>query len=485
MRLNIFSGKEKTYQAWYGVPENLLQSNRTFNPAGTEKVGAPYDNQTDNYNQTHYQLFFNHALNSHWWFNTALFLSRGKGYYEEYKADQSLANYGLPNIFTVTSTDLIRQRWLDNRFYGQIASLQYKKERNELTLGGGWSTYDGEHYGNIIWMKTGTVSPNYRYYNYPAIKTDANAYAKWQFTFAENWRGFADFQFRHIRHSMIGFEGNQNLVVNRSFDFLNPKVGITYHRNGVQAYISYALGNKEPNRDDFQASPISQPKQETLHDIELGIESKNANWHWGATIYQMYYINQLVLTGQINDVGAYTRKNIPKSFRRGIELEGGASINNWLALSGNLTISENKIQSFTEYIDNYDNGGQDAVYHQNTDISFSPNFIGGFTATLLPFKQFELSLVSKYVGKEYLDNSQSEQRKLNAFFVEDIKAGYTINIKGIKESRLFLQINNLFDTKYEPNGYTYVYVYNKAITTENGYYPMAGRNLMLGLNLRF
>jgi iron complex outermembrane receptor protein len=489
LRLNIFSGKEKTYQAWYGVPENLLATDRTYNPAGTEKPGTPYDNQTDNYTQTHYQLFFNHALDNHWSFNTALFLTRGEGYYEEYKAFQAYADYGLPNIFSgatvITNTDLIRQRWLDNRFYGQILSLQYKKEKNELTFGGGWTTYDGQHYGNITWMKTGTVAADYHYYQYPAMKTDANIYAKWQYNLGPNWLGFADVQYRHIRHSMIGFEGNPTLVVNRSFDFVNPKVGVTYHRNGWQAFLSYALGNKEPNRDDFQASPVSQPKQETLHDIEAGIEKRTSNWHIGATIYQMYYLNQLVLTGQINDVGSYTRTNVPHSYRKGLELEAGCILNPWANIAGNLTFSQNKIRSFTEYIDNYDTGGQNAVFHRNTDISFSPAIIGGLTLTIKPLKQLEFGFNSKYVGKQYMDNSQNEQRKLNDFFVEDLRAGWTFSIKGFSECRLMAQLNNLFDKKYEPNGYTYSSIYNNTLNTDNGYYPMAGRNFMLGLNIRF
>jgi iron complex outermembrane receptor protein len=490
LRLNIFSGKEKTYQAWYGVPDYLLATDRTYNPAGTEKPGTPYDNQTDNYTQTHYQLFFNHSFNSKWSFNTALFLSRGKGYYEEYKAAQAFSDYGLPNVVvgatTITTTDLVRQRWLDNYFYGQIASLQYKHSKDELTFGGGWTKYDGKHYGNIVWLQTGTLPPpNYHYYNYPATKTDANFYTKWQHHLSTNWLSFVDLQYRHVNHDMNGFEGSPTLHVNRSFDFINPKAGITYNKNGVQAYFSYALGNKEPNRDDFQASPVSQPKQETLHDFELGIEKRTASWHAGATLYYMYYVNQLVLTGQINDVGAYTRTNVPKSYRAGIELEAGAVLNKWINVAGNITFSKNKVRSFTEYIDNYDNGLQNIVYHSNTDISFSPSIISAVTLNILPVKHVEISFASKYVGKQYMDNSQSEARKLNDFFVEDMRAGWTIKGKGIKEWRIIGQVYNLFDRKYEPNGYTYSYISSNMLTTENSYYPMAGRNFMMALNLLF
>lgn len=488
LRLNIFSGKEKTYQAWYGVPEYLLATDRTNNPAGTEKPGTPYENQTDNYTQTHYQLFFNHSFTHRWSFNTAAFLTRGKGYYEEYKAGQSFSNYGLPNVLvggiTVTKTDLVRQRWLDNYFYGQIFSLQYKDGKDEVTFGGGWTKYDGKHFGNIPWIQTGTVSTNYRYYDYPATKTDLNLYTKWQHQLSAHWLSFADLQYRHVTHDMKGFQGNPTLFVNRSFDFFNPKAGITYTNNGWQAFVSYALAHKEPNRDDFQTGVKSQPKPETLHDMELGIEKRNSVFHAGATVYYMYYENQLVLTGQINDVGSYTRINIPHSYRLGIELQAGAVLSNWINVAGNVSMSKNKIASYTEYIDNYDTGNQDAVAHKNTDISFSPAVVAGATINLLPIKNLELSLISKYVGKTYLDNSQRENRKLNAFFVQHIRAGWTFKKVLFSEWNIIGQINNVFNKKYEPNGYTYSYISGGSLSTENGYYPMAGRNFMLGVNIK-
>jgi iron complex outermembrane receptor protein len=488
LRLNIFSGKEKTYQAWYGVPESLLGTDRTNNPAGTEKTGAPYDNQTDNYTQTHYQLFFNHSFNSNWSFNTAGFLTRGKGYYEEYKAAQSYSKYGLPNAVvgstTITKTDLVRQRWLDNYFYGQIISLQYKDAKDELTFGGGWTKYDGKHYGRIPWMQTGTVSKDYHYYQYPATKKDINVYSKWQHQLSAHWFGFADLQYRHVNHDMNGFQGSPSLHVNRSFDFLNPKAGITYTNNGVQAFFSYALGHKEPNRDDFQSGLTTQPKAETMHDIELGIEKKNSNYHFGANVYYMFYYNQLVLTGQINDVGSYTRVNIPHSYRLGIELQGGAILDKWINVSGNLAVSRNKISSFVEYIDNYDTGGQDAVLHKNTDISFAPSVTAGLTVNILPVQNIEFGLISKYVGVQYLDNTQSKYRKLDDFFVQNIRLGWTIKKVLFSEWNIIGQVNNVFNRKYEPNGYTYNYILGNTLTTENGYYPMAGTNYMIGVNIK-
>jgi iron complex outermembrane receptor protein len=487
IRFNIFSGKEKTYQAWYGVPDSLLATDRTYNPAGTEKPGTPYDNQTDNYQQDHYQLFFNQELNNNWSLNTALFMTYGRGYYEEYKAAQNFADYGL-TPFTIgntvlDSTDLIRRRWLNNHFYGQIGSLQYKTNKDELTFGGGWTRYEGNHFGNVIWAQYGLNTPNYQYYFYPAVKTDVNFYTKWQHNFAKYWYSFADVQYRTVSHTMNGFEGNGNLDISRKFNFVNPKAGITYSHNTWQAYFSYALGNKEPNRDDFQASLQEQPKAETLHDFEMGVSKKNSRFNYSADLYYMLYKNQLVLTGIINDVGAYTRINVPNSYRMGIELQGAYIFSKWINAQANFSLSRNKIKSFTEYIDNYDTGGQNAVQHTNTDISFSPDMIGAATINIIPEKNITLSFLSKYVSKQYMDNTQNEARSLAGFFTETFRANYTVKNFVFKEWNFILQINNIFNKLYEPNGYTYSYISNNHLYTDNNYFPMAGTNYMLAVNI--
>jgi len=487
LRFNVFSGKEKTYQAWYGVPDNLLATDPTYNPAGTEKPGTPYDNQTDNYQQDHYQLFFNHLFPHHWSMSTAAFLTYGRGYYEEYKAAQLFSDYGLP-AFTVgatvlDSTDLVRQRWLDNYFYGQIFSLQYKSQANELTFGGGWTDYDGKHYGTVIWAQYG-IDKDYKYYDYPARKTDYDVYLKWQHRLAAGLESFADVQYRHVYHHMDGFEGNPALNITRTFDFFLPKLGLTYSRKGWQASFSYALGQKEPNRDDFQASLVSQPNAETLHDFELGLQKRGARFHAGATVYYMLYKDQLVLTGKINDVGSYTRTNVPDSYRLGLELEGSYIFSKWMNMEGNIAFSRNKITTFTEFIDNYDNGLQNAVVHHNTDISFSPSIIGAATVNFVPAKDLHLALMSKYVGDQYLDNTQDAARKLGAFYTQDIRVTYTIR-KWVKELSLILQVNNVFNRRYEPNGYTYSYISSGALTTQNSYYPMAGTNFMAGVNMKW
>lgn len=488
IRFNFITGKEKTYQAWYGIDSTTLQTNRKFNPAGTEKPGTPYDNQTDNYWQTHYQLFFNQVLSNTLNLNIATFLTRGYGYYEEYKAQQAFGDYGLPNPVmggdTIASTDLVRQRWLDNYYYGQTFSLQYKQHKDEITFGGSWTEYDGKHYGTLIWGETG-IPKDFKYYNYPATKTDVNFYAKWLRAIDDKWNVFGDMQYRHVMHNMEGFEDQPTLFIKRKFDFVNPKAGISYNYNGWNAYLSYAQANKEPNRDDFQASLQQQPGKETLHDFELGIERRKANYSYGITVYDMIYKNQLVLTGKVNDVGSYTRINTPNSYRLGVELQGSYIASKWLNLNANLTLSRNKIKHFTEYLDNYDDGTQVAVEHSNTDISFSPAVIGGYTINILPVKNIELSLPGKYVGSQYLDNTQNSLRKLPAFFTQGIMASYTIPHLLFKEIRLTGQLNNLLNNLCVPNGATYPYIYGGAVVSDNYYYPVAGINYMVSVNVKF
>ncbi|MFT4153814.1 TonB-dependent receptor [Parafilimonas sp.] len=484
LRLNIFSGKEKTYQAWYGVPQDSLKTNRRFNPAGMEKPGTPYSNETDNYTQTHYQLFYDHSFSSKLKFNTAFFLVRGKGYYEEYKAGENLGDYGLSDTVV---TDLVRQRWLDNYFYGQILSLQYKTKADELTIGGSWNVYNGKHYGKITWSEA-KVPEGYTYYNFPATKTDENVYVKWMHSLNDKWNTFADVQYRYVMHNMKGFEDNYDLFIKRKFNFFNPKAGINYNYNGWNAYLSYALAHKEPNRDDFEAGLQQQPAAETLHDFEAAIERKKNKYNFSATFYYMLYKNQLVQTGQINDVGSYTRINVPNSYRAGIELQGGIVINSWLNAGGNITFSRNKIKSFTEYIDEYDADfnytGQQAVKHSNTDISFSPNTIAAATVTFIPLKNMQLNFVSKHVSKQYMDNAQNDNRKLSAYFTEDFRLNYSLYKKSFSQIDFIVAVNNIFNKLYEPNGYTYPYIYDGSLINDNYYYPAAGTNFMAGLNIK-
>ena len=488
LRLNVFSGKEKTYQAWYGIPESKLTTDRTYNAAGMERPGAPYDNETDNYRQTHYQLFYNQALNPAINLNIALFYTRGLGYYEQYKADDDYANYGLPPFTmgndTLYSTDLIRQLWLDNHFFGNTFSLQYKKNSSEWILGGGLSKYIGNHYGKVIWAEAG-VPDNYMWYNLDALKTDANLYLKWQQKLANNLVLFADVQGRSVRYDIDGFRNNPGLIIRNKWFFVNPKAGVSYSKNNWKAYLSYAIANKEPNRDDFEAGATQQPVPEQLQDIELGIEKRGASLSWGATLFYMQYRNQLVLTGQINDVGAYTRVNIPRSFRTGIELTASWRPSSWFDLAANLAYSENKVRNFTAFYDDYDDGGQKTESFEQTDLSFSPRWVGGATLNVHLARNLDLSLINKYVSRQYLDNTSRKSRSLDPFLVQDLRVSYRILPNFMKEILLIGEVNNLLNVEYEPNGYTFSYYFGGSLQTENYYFPMAGTNAMLALNLKF
>ncbi len=490
LRLNIFSGKEKTYQAWDGIPEYLLDSLRTYNSNGTEKPGAPYENETDNYIQTHYQLFYNHKFNDNWKANLAVFFTKGRGYYEEYKASQALADYGLPDYndgnTIYTSTDLVRRLWLDNNFYGTIFSLQYQKKQTQFIFGGGWNGYDGKHYGEVIWATVQAAVPShYHWYDLTAYKKDLSFFSKWTSQWTPHWQSFIDLQYRNVPYTINGFEANPGLMINKNYSFFNPKLGITYTNKGWQAYASAAIAGKEPIRDDFEAGITQQPKAEVVYDVETGVEKKGAGYSFGAGFYYMKYHDQLVLTGKINDVGAYTRTNIPNSYRAGVELQGKATICKMLNLAANISFSENKIKNYTEYLDDYDNGGQQTKFYPKTNISFSPAVVAGGTANLVPLPNSEISFISKYVSRQYLDNTSQRSRSLDPYFLQDIRLSYLVENKLIKSMNIILQLNNVFNKKYEPNGYSFSYIYGGALTTENFYLPMAGFNFMVGVNVKF
>ena len=510
LRLNIISGNEKTYQAWNGIPEaklrgssdeldahyqrnigslyftsadsvNLYQSgNRTYNY-------FTYENQTDNYQQDHGQLFFNHSFNERFSFNTAFFVTHGKGYYEEYKPQQEYISYGLLNPVignvTLQQTDLIRQLWLNNYYYGNISSLQYKYKGTQWILGTGWNRYDGNHYGKIIWAEAG-IPKDYSWYHLDAKKTDFNAYFKLQQKLGAHWEGFADLQYRRVKYDLNGFRDNPGLIINKTYNFINPKLGISYSLGEWFGYLSYALANKEPNRDDFEAGITQQPKPETLHDFEMGLEKRNYNFSWTATLYYMRYRNQLVLTGKVNDVGSYTRTNIPNSYRAGVELQAKLRPLAWFYASASLSLSENKVKDFKEYLDDYDVGGQKLNSYSRSDIALSPSVVGTATLGFMPTKNWELALPAKYVSRQFLDNTGKESRSLNSFYVQNFRTAYTLHQFIFGEIHLILQVNNLFNKKYEPNGYTYSYIYGGQEITENFYYPMATRNFMAGINLK-
>ncbi|MCW5914491.1 MAG: TonB-dependent receptor plug domain-containing protein [Chitinophagaceae bacterium] len=488
LRFNFITGSEITYQAWNGVPEEMLKTNRRYNAAGTDKPGSPYADENDNYVQSHYQLFWNHKMHHNLSWSIAGFLTRGKGYYENYKGSQKYSKYFLPDYYdgsqVVKKTDMIIRAWLDNYFYGSVFSLQYEKGKTRFTFGGAGTFYDGGHYSDIIWAQQG-VPDNYRYYNAPAFKKDFNLYAKWMQSFGNGFTTFLDLQQRMADYEINGYKGHPDIYVHKKYTFLNPKAGISFFKNGYQAYASFSVAAKEPNRDDFEAGASQIPRPERLLDWESGFSVTKKKWMAGVNFYYMDYRDQLVNTGKINDVGAYTRTNADKSFRAGAELQAGIRLLTWLEISGNATLSANKIKSFTEYVDDYDNGGQIQNQYTNTDISFSPNTIASGVVQIRPFRHAEIRLISKYVGSQYLDNTSQADRMLKSYFVQHARVGYTFAGSIFKEAELMCQVNNIFNSMYEPNGYSFNYISGGKLVVENYYFPMAGTNFMLGLNVKF
>lgn len=488
-RLNVFSGKEKTYAAWFGINQTSLDTNRTFNPAGTEKPGLPYENESDNYTQTHYQAFYNHAVSKQLKFNFTGFLTRGKGYFEQYKSGQTLADYNLPDFVqgtdTISQADLVRQLWLDNYFYGGLFSFQYQK--NKTTLDGGLNAfqYKGNHFGKVIWtaLPADYLSNPKEWYRLKATKNEMAGYVKWMQKINSQWSTYVDLQARQVNYVINGFRNNPDIRIDEQYLFVNPKLGINFQRKQWRWYLSYARAAKEPNRDDFEAAASELPRPEILNDIEWGVQQKLKRFNWGVNFYYMRYKDQLVLTGKVNQVYAYTRTNIPESYRLGVELEGGWKPTDFIDMSGNLTLSENKVLRFTEYIDDYDNGNQQTNKYEKADISFSPAVIASGIISLHPIKQVSIDLIGKYVGKQYLDNTSNENRKINDYYTQDVRIGYDKELKNTSVG-CFLQLNNIFSRKYEANGYTFSYIYGGSFTTENYYFPMARFNMMCGVSIR-
>ena len=486
IRANVFSGHEKTYQAWNGVPEWELANNRTYN-------AYTYADQTDNYTQDHYQLLYAHTFSPGLSLSGAFHYTYGRGYYEEYKADQDFADYDLSPVLiggnTISQTDLIRRRWLDNDFYGSTFALNYTPKNGlDFTLGGAYNEYKGRHFGEIIWATYASDSQiRQHYYDNDGFKTDFNVYGKssWQ---RGPWVAYADLQYRAVSHEFVGYDTNlQNIQQAVTFNFFNPKVGLSYQINAQnQLYASIAVANKEPNRNDFvNATPASRPVSERLTDVEAGYRFTRSNFSAALNAYFMKYKNQLILTGAINDVGEYSRSNVPDSYRMGLELDASLKLSEKWAWKASIAWSQNKIKRFTNYIDDYDNGTQIGTEYTHTDIAFSPAFVASAEWDFTPFKHAEIAFIGKYVSRQYLDNTANNARQLNEMLVHNLRFQYNFKLKSTKNIGLTLLVNNVFNKKYEANGYTFSYIYGGNFTTENYYYPQATRNFLISLNLKF
>ncbi len=500
VRLMVLSGTEKTYQAWDGVPSYLLESDRTYNG-----LGAYYDvnghlqyykDQTDNYLQTHYHLNWLQKLDKNWNLSTALHYTRGIGYYEEYEMNQEFSDYGLPDVVigtdTITSTDLVRRRWLDNRFYGFTFGLNFdNKNRLQATIGGALNYYEGNHYGEIIWSQVAfQFDKDYRWYENQGGKSDGNIYGRMNYQVTDKLNLYGDLQYRYITYKIDGIESNlRNVSQDHRYSFFNPKFGafINFDEHS-QAYLSMAVGNREPNRSALvDANPARPyPTSERLYDAEAGYKFQSRVVSVGADLYYMYYHNQLVLTGRINDVGDPVMENVDRSYRTGLEFLLGLRILKNLRWDFNATLSSNKILNFIEYIDNWDAWPEQIVNNLGTtDIAFSPTAVAGSTLSWEPVNGLDISVFSKYVGKQYIDNTSSEDRKLDPYLVNDLLIRYSLKVKALKQLVFSLKINNFTNSEYESNAWVYRYYSEGVYGVYDGYFPQAGINFLAGIDLKF
>ncbi|WP_317130560.1 TonB-dependent receptor [Pedobacter cryotolerans] len=492
LRANVFSGTEKTYQAWNGISEAKLLTDRRHND-------FTYDNQTDNYQQDHYQLFYTRTLGSQLTANAALHYTYGRGYYEEFRENQVLDDYNIPAVniggATITNSDLVRRLWLDNDFYGVTYSLNYTPKSNlNFILGGAYNEYDGKHFDEVIWAQfanyDGSGSIRHRYNDNDAFKTDFNIFGRANYQL-DKFNFFADLQYRSVYYSYFGIDPSGTPAQqNASLNFFNPKAGLTYNFNAKSnVYASVAVGNKEPNRRDFTDSNInSRPLHENLTNFEAGYRTQFSNLSLGVNGYAMLYKNQLINTGELNEVGGQTRQNVPDSYRLGLEFDGRWQISKDFYWAGTATFSTNKIKEFTEFIYDEDPTAINPVVintYQNTNISFSPSVIASSEIGYNVIKNGQIAFVSKYVGKQNLDNTSAGNRTLSSFFVNDIRLSYNTTFAGVKNIGLTFMVNNVFNELYENNGGSYSYLFGGALERGNYYYPQATRNFLLNLSLKF
>lgn len=514
----VFSGKEITYQAWYGTPESRITGDSTAMNAYADRNGLSseerenllnsgrtynyytYKNQVDHYQQDNYQLHFTHTFNDKLILNLAGHYTYGRGYYEQYRKGENLMDYGLNPVMigsdTIEQTDLIRRLWLDNDFIGAVYGVTYKPTTHlDFVWGGSANTYFGGHYGELVWAQYASNSEIYqRYYNNDSRKTEASSYLKAVYK-RDRFDVYTDLQFRHVDYAFIGKElvngFPEDVTQDVQFNFLNPKVGGSFKINTQQMiFMNYGISHREPVRADFvQSTAQNRPTFETLRDLEFGHQVNANRLTFTTNLYYMNYKNQLLLTGAINDVGAYIHTNVAKSHRLGVEVYGAFRFDQKLKLTGGLTLSQNKVAQFNEsvdvYLDTLPYYTQQVISHNNTDMSFSPNVIGNVGIEWMPLENLQISWMTKYVGRQYLDNTGNVQRSIDPYNFSNLQINYSIFDQFCKEIQLGLMVNNAFNQLYENNGYTFSYVYGGQTTTENFYYPQAGRNFMARVLLKF
>jgi iron complex outermembrane receptor protein len=519
LKADVFSGQEETYQAWNGVPEPILENdaaqleqyisdlflgsqdaehwrenlgNRRFNE-------FTYQDQVDNYQQDHYQLHYSYMLQENWTANASLHYTYGRGYFEQFRNDDDLSTYSINPVEnggeTVSSSDLVRRRWLDNHFYGAAFSSEINREDDwKLTVGGGYNEYDGDHFGEVIWARfAGNSELGDRYYNNNGFKTDFNIYGKLNYYLTPQLNTYLDLQYRSVTYRFLGLRidgetGEVNNVEQRDqIPFFNPKAGIVYRFADIhRAFASVSVGGKEPTRRDYvESTSESRPKEERLIDFEAGYQTAFQRFNVGINAYYMLYQDQLINTGEVNDVGNIVRENVPDSYRAGIELQLNTQLTqNWL-WSGNATFSRNKIDEYQRFLDDFDSGGQQVETYENVTIAFSPSVIANSSFTYQT-GDFSAEWNMNYVSEQFLDNTENISRSIDPYLINNLLFTYEYNdlsfIRGITAS---LQINNVLDEKYVANGYTFGWIAEDEEKSFNYYYPQAGRHVMANLQFRF
>lgn len=483
LRAVVFGGNEETYQAWNGIDSATFVTNPTFNSAGAKydenwNTTGFYDNEVDNYSQDHYQLHWNQIINDNWNFNLSFHYTYGRGYYEQYKQGEFMQEYGLTPIIigtdTIENTDLIRRKWLDNDFYGTVFSVNYTNEKLNVILGGGYNQYDGRHYGEVIWARFASDSEiRQRYYESNSDKSDFNVYAKAVYDINSQWSIFGDLQVRNVNYSSGGLDDGVSYDFEDNNLFVNPKAGVNWQMAETKRmYLSYAATSREPNRTDLlYADPNNPVEHEGLQDIELGYQTVMGKTAMTVNAYYMYYTNQLVLTGEIDNVGSPIRKNVGKSYRTGVELILNIELATWARWSPNATFSMNKNQDYKE------EGSAGVVEYGSTNIAYSPNSIAASNLEFYPVQGLTLGLFTKYVGEQHLSNTDNERHKLDDYLLNDIRVAYDIPVSGLKNLNVYFNVYNIFNVKYASNGYTW--------GDTPYYYAQAGTNFMGGLILKF
>lgn len=487
LRLNFMHGIEETYQAWGGVPKDSLETNRTFNP-------YTYENEIDHYKQTHTHLSYTRQINKDLYIKSALHYTKGAGYYEQLKEDRAFSDYRLEPIVvgdtTIEHSNLIQRKWLDNDFFGLVFSGNYKADQYKLTFGGAANHYIGEHFGRVIRSEYIAVSQlPHKWYDNTGYKTDMNAYGKLNYALSEKLNLMLDMQYRQIIYKINGIDDDlRDISQKHHYRFFNPKAGINYTINSEsRAFVSWATANREPARTDLKdALNDREPQPERLFDYELGYSYTAADMQLNANLYYMQYKDQLVLTGQINDVGNPISVNVPDSYRTGIELSVGTIFWNFLRWEANTSLSRNKIKSYTAYIDDLDNWGeQQNEYYKETDISFSPEIIAKNKFSAKINHRLMIALQTRYVGRQYIDNTSDPERSIDPYLVNDLKINYRLNPKRLKQIDLFFELNNFLNEKYETNAWVYRYISGDEKNALYGYYPQAGIHFMSGISLKF